>query len=382
MIPRKKVKKHGFQTLETRRAPAPVDADRYCGSGKESRTPYLRESIPFHMLLTTFFVVVKMNKCLQKFVHKLTHLRQGVTKYGPAPHKPVLLLTVMRGLDEGWISVNRIELTPELAGTFKSIWREVVTTAHSPLIAQPFFYMRGEKFWHHVPNPGFEEWVKITRNCQAIGVLQRAIRHVELEPGLFALMASPIEREVLRQAMLDRYFPNAALSVGINYLDEVGNQMLAESSVNYQAKIKTLQATLDAAAYEEEVFVRGGVFKKQVPMIYDNTCCISGLKVETSISASLIDACHIVPFSQSHDDTVTNGLALCPTLHRAFDRGLIAIDPDSYRVRVSTRMTEPATSTYSIQQFQGQEIQLPQNKNHRPSRENLAQHLERFAGNF
>ncbi|MDZ8118735.1 HNH endonuclease [Pontiella agarivorans] len=323
-----------------------------------------------------------MNKSLRKFEHKLTHLRQGVTKYGPAPHKPVLLLAVMRGLEEGWISGNRIELTPELVGTFKSIWRELVTTAHSPLIAQPFFYLRGEKFWHHIPNPGFETWVNLTRNSQSIGVLQRAIRHAELDPDLFALMASPVERDVLRQTMLKRYFPDAALSAGVNYLDEVNSQILAEPAADYQAKIKTLQETLDKEAYEEEVFVRGGVFKKQVPMIYDNTCCISGLKVETSISASLIDACHIVPFSQSHDDTITNGLALCPTLHRAFDRGLIAINPENYRVIVSTRMTQPVTSTYSIRQFQGLEIKLPQNKNHRPNPQNLARHLKRFADNF
>ncbi|MEI6892921.1 MAG: HNH endonuclease [Pontiella sp.] len=305
-----------------------------------------------------------------------------MTKYGPAPHKPVLLLAVMRAMDEGWIAGNRIELSPELVGTFKSIWQEVVTTAHSPLIAQPFFYLRSEKFWHPIPNPGFETWVKVTRNCQAIKVLQRAISHVQLDPELGALMASPVDREVLKQAILNRYFPEASLSASVSYLDEVSRQMLSESSVDYQAKIKSLQETLDQNSYEEEVFVRGGIFKKQVPMIYDHTCCISGLKVETSINASLVDACHIIPFSQSHDDTITNGLALCPTLHRAFDRGLIAIDPDNYRIIVSNRMSEPFTSTYSIQQFQGLEIKLPKNETYHPARKNLAEHLERFEGNF
>ncbi|QBG48784.1 HNH endonuclease [Verrucomicrobia bacterium S94] len=334
------------------------------------------------MLSVILFIVIAMKKTLRKFEHKLTHLRQGTTQYGPAPHKPVLLLAVMRGLEEGWISENRIALTPELAGAFKSIWQQVVSTAHSPLIAQPFFHLRNEKFWHHIPNPGFETWVKITRSCQTISVLHRAISHAQLDPELFALMASPVEREVLRQTILKHYFPGAELSDGMNYLTEVEGQILTGSSADYQAEIRTLQKTLDSDSYEEEVFVRSGIFKKQIPMIYDNTCCISGLKIETSISASLIDACHIVPFSQSHDDTVTNGLALCPTLHRAFDRGLIAIEPENYRVLVSTRMTEPVTSTYSIQQFNGQEIKLPRNRNHRPSPQNLAEHLERFADNF
>ena len=41
-----------------------------------------------------------MEKTLQKYLHKLTRLRQGVTPYGPAPHKPVLLLAVLQGLGE------------------------------------------------------------------------------------------------------------------------------------------------------------------------------------------------------------------------------------------------------------------------------------------
>ncbi|VGO19151.1 HNH endonuclease [Pontiella sulfatireligans] len=111
-------------------------------------------------------------------------------------------------------------------------------------------------------------------------------------------------------------------------------------------------------------------------------CCISGLRVETSVNASLIDACHIVPFSQSHDDTISNGLALCPTLHRAFDRGLVAIDPESFTVLVSKRLSEPVTSTYSIGQFDGQQIQLPADRRYFPGQKNLQEHLLRFAENF
>ena len=45
-----------------------------------------------------------MQSALQKYVHKFSKLRQGVTKYGPAPHKPVLLLAVLQGMEEGWIA--------------------------------------------------------------------------------------------------------------------------------------------------------------------------------------------------------------------------------------------------------------------------------------
>jgi putative restriction endonuclease len=325
-----------------------------------------------------------MDKALQKYIRKFSKLRQGVTKYGPAPHKPVLLLSVLRGAEEGWIAGNRIELTPELVGTFKSIWRNLVTTGHSPLIAQPFFYMRGEKFWHHIPNPGFEQWVRVTRNCQAIGVLHKAVSCVQLDPDLFALIVSPAHRAVLRQTLLQTYFPNAKSDCweAGDYWDQVVSKVMEEPSTEYAAEIRTLQEQLDKDSFEEEIFVRGGVFKRQVPLVYNNTCCISGLRVENSVNASLIDACHILPFSQSHDDTISNGIALCPTLHRAFDRGLVAIEPDRFTVLVSDRLSEPVESVYSIRQFHGRQITFPDDSRWRPGRDNLSGHLQRFAENF
>lgn len=326
-----------------------------------------------------------MDNSLKKYAHKFSKLRRGVTKYGPAPHKPILLLAVLRGIEEGWITGNRIELSPELAGAFKSIWKNLVTTGHSPLIAQPFFYMRSEKFWHHVPNPGYENWVKVTKNCQNIGVLHQAVAYAQFDPDLFTLVTSPLHRTILKETLLETYFPHAqscGAADGVSYWDLVTNQILAESSSEYQAEIRRLQQALDQDSFEEEVFVRSGVFKRQIPLVYNNTCCISGLRVETSVNASLVDACHIVPFSQSHDDTISNGLSLCPTLHRAFDRGLVAIDPDDYSVLVSKRLSEPIESVYSIKQFAGTTITVPENKQFHPSSRNLQAHLLYFAENF
>lgn len=85
------------------------------------------------------------------------------------------------------------------------------------------------------------------------------------------------------------------------------------------------------------------------------------MKVESINSISMIDACHIVPFSESYNDTITNGIPLCPNLHRAFDRGLIGID-DNYRVLIS-RSWKESQSPYLIKQFEGKQILLPENSN-------------------
>ncbi|MBT0812975.1 HNH endonuclease [Litoribacter ruber] len=85
---------------------------------------------------------------------------------------------------------------------------------------------------------------------------------------------------------------------------------------------------------------------------------------------NFVDACHIIPFSVSQDDRVTNGLSLCPNLHRAFDRGMVSIDGD-YRILVSDQLVEDEGHPYSLEQLKGKQINLPGEKKFYPSQENL-----------
>jgi putative restriction endonuclease len=147
-------------------------------------------------------------------------------------------------------------------------------------------------------------------------------------------------------------------------MNDLENYVLNEPEVKYgNIKMET----------EEDEFVRGGLFKKLVPMVYNATCCITGMQLQSSFGHSFIDVCHIMPFSISHNDQVNNGIALCPNLHRAFDRGLISIDTD-YRVLISAHLIENADHPYGLKQLGGTEIRLPQGERYYPGRDNLEWH--------
>ena len=74
-------------------------------------------------------------------------------------------------------------------------------------------------------------------------------------------------------------------------------------------------------------------------------------------------------------------IALCPNLHRAFDRGLISIS-DDYTVLVSPNFAEDTRSVFALSQFDGQRIKLPYKESLFPDRRRLAAHREKwgFAG--
>ncbi len=75
-------------------------------------------------------------------------------------------------------------------------------------------------------------------------------------------------------------------------------------------------------------WVRDSRFRERVMIAYEARCTVCGLDV------GLPDAAHIVPVSiEDSTDETSNGLALCPTHHAAYDRALLGIRPD-YRVFV------------------------------------------------
>jgi putative restriction endonuclease len=73
-------------------------------------------------------------------------------------------------------------------------------------------------------------------------------------------------------------------------------------------------------------------FREAILSSYENTCCITGLRIRECLVAS-----HIIPWSVSEDHRTDprNGLCLSATFDRLFDRGLIAIT-SQFNIAVSS----------------------------------------------
>ncbi|MGX7669124.1 HNH endonuclease [Plantactinospora sp. DSM 117369] len=82
-------------------------------------------------------------------------------------------------------------------------------------------------------------------------------------------------------------------------------------------------------------------FKLKVFLRYGARCPLSGIAV-----AEMIDAAHLVPDAVGGTDDPRNGLPLNAALHRAFDAGLFAINPETYAVE--TRPDGPAAAALGI----------------------------------
>ncbi len=306
---------------------------------------------------------------LQSYLNKFTKLNRATKNGIKAPHKPILLLAIIQSIELGEIKENKIYIIPELVARFKDYWKWLVRESFfSPNFSLPFFHLRSEKFWHLQTFFGKEILLTSSHSIKSFSQLRGSVQYAYFDNALFSLLSNQDSRQIIFRFLLDHYFSGKKLyDIKTDLFESITQEILHDSPVEYLHVIET--------ADEEEVFVRSGVFKKVVPRIYDYTCCISGLRIVSGYDIQMVDACHIVPFANSHNDTISNGISLCPNLHRAFDRGLVSID-NEYRVLVADNFVESSFEN-GIKAYHGKPIILPAEESYRPSLENLDWHREK-----
>jgi putative restriction endonuclease len=124
--------------------------------------------------------------------------------------------------------------------------------------------------------------------------------------------------------------------------------------------IDLLELPIDGLVRDQLVKARvnQNFFRKAILASYKSTCCITGIN-----HPSLLVAGHIIPWSVDEKNRMNsrNGLCLNSLHDKAFDLGLIGIDPD-YRVVVSPKILETMNletfKTY-FQRHENQKITLP-----------------------
>jgi putative restriction endonuclease len=107
--------------------------------------------------------------------------------------------------------------------------------------------------------------------------------------------------------------------------------------------------------------VRSARFPGEVLSAYEDRCAFCGL------GAKLVHAAHIKSVKEHGPDHVTNGLALCPTHHAAFDRYLVVIG-DDFTVSVNPRwlaLLDPRDQ-HKLQKSLRRKLILPSDSRFRP----------------
>ena len=313
---------------------------------------------------------------LQKYVQKMQKLRRGEKgNEGPAPHKPLLLLAVIDLIRQGQIDENRIFPFPDLAETFLKYWSNVVANRASNF-AMPFFHLKGDKFWHLCPNPGKEDKLNRHRKVNSISWIHEVVAYASLDEELFVLLTNSQDREVICQTLINKYFPNSKQEIESLIAEEqqIGEyrqlliQEVAEHTVLYEEQTEPI---------EKENPNRSEAFRREIMRIYNYTCVVCRSRILTMEGESATEAAHIIPFRDTKDDNIRNGISLCKLHHWAFDEGLISFSK-TYKIMVSELIFEEGPTEWMLTELRDKSILLPEHNLLSPSQDALRWHRERI----
>jgi predicted restriction endonuclease len=127
----------------------------------------------------------------------------------PAPHKAVLLLSVIDLIECGVITSNEIELSERLEQQFKHNWDRYVgrSVVFKPMIGTPFFHLHSEPFWTLVPFEGGEERIQELKksNPYSVGTMRNNFRGAKIDTELFDLLHDEDVRAKLRVVLISTY---------------------------------------------------------------------------------------------------------------------------------------------------------------------------------
>jgi len=107
--------------------------------------------------------------------------------------------------------------------------------------------------------------------------------------------------------------------------DPAADEDLASASRgDYESESSDGDSTRQRVLQQVSRFARDSRFRSAVLEAYSGRCAFCGLGLD------LPQAAHITPVADDGPDSISNGFALCPTHHLAFDRGLIVVGPDGH----------------------------------------------------
>ena len=131
---------------------------------------------------------------------KLTQLRAGNGEAGdgvsgPAPHKPLLLLSIIDLAESGKILGRVITRTPELVLRFRTLGTLVADRWPTRLqLRLPFYHLKTQGFWQ-----AFSDEMQPAQSPKSCAM-------IELHPEFFALLADRDFRMKARMVLIARYF--------------------------------------------------------------------------------------------------------------------------------------------------------------------------------
>ena len=309
---------------------------------------------------------------IDKYIQAFSNLRtdKNRNRWTPltchqAPHKPFLLMSVMDHFAQGLITENYIEPYFELVDTFNIYWSSIMPLGTKGNMAYPFPRLHNDEIWQLIPNEGYEGKINI-ESIFSMKKLKEVCAGAKFNDELYQFVSKPETREQLRAVIANTYFA-----------EEIRPEVVKCGEVNvkaYEYSQKILKVAEKVKEFgQEEKKVRDQGFRKAIVTLYEHRCAMCGIRMLTPEGHTVVEAAHVVPWKDSHDDRPTNGMSLCRLCHWSFDEGLMSVG-EKYEVLVSKHVNKERNFPGHMLTLSDRSIFKPKEEQYWPAQENLERH--------
>lgn len=164
-----------------------------------------------------------------------------------------------------------------------------------------------------------------------------------------------------------------AVYSGTELLDRTITEAVEDSGV----LVDDTQPNRDRLLVSVQRLARDSKFGRTVKAAYEFRCAMCGLGL------GLLAAAHILPVAApGSTDQVQNGIALCDNHHRAFDRHLIRVDPESFAIVMRPELITGHAADDAFVATTLPTLRTPAAGGEGPSPEFLRKRLEYFDGSY
>jgi len=161
---------------------------------------------------------------LRHYIEAFSSLHTAKVKGYKAPHKAILLLSVIDLVEEGCIASPHIRLTDELEKKFHEVWHRYLgnSAVFTPDIAKPYFHMQHESFWWLVEKQQVQSMMvaedsvldsdkskkDLPKGSYSVSAMREAFAYAEIDSALFQLLQNADARAMLRVILINTYITN------------------------------------------------------------------------------------------------------------------------------------------------------------------------------
>lgn len=292
----------------------------------------------------------------QEILAKISRINVYKSGDRRAPHKPLLLLLALAKLQQGERTLSFKEVEAKLKPLLKLY--APPTRRQQPEL--PYWYLVNDGLWQ-LDNA--DNLQKQASGFPRIGSLRDTSGHLP-QDVYDALASDPALFSSAVEMILDSHFP---ASLQDEILQATG------IDVPEQGTIKEPTLTYN------ELRKRDPAFREKVLRAYEHRCAVTGFRAALGGSFFGCEAAHVQWHAHQGPDSVQNGLALEPTLHKLFDAGAWTLTDDR-RVLVSSEFTGSDEAVVRLRGYHGHPIKEPLNTDDAVSVEYIRWHRERDLG--